>query len=89
MSKNLVLLRYTDPRGRRLAALCRPKEGVETLREIVGEMTDADREWFEDSHESAVVIDTDGAVVVTSSEELRMLAFWFGIASAWLQNHGG
>lgn len=89
MAKNLVLLRYTDPRGRRLAALCRPKEGVETLRQIIGEQSEADTEWFEQSHESAVVIDTDGAVVVTSAEEMTLLSFWMAVAASWLKSHGG
>lgn len=89
MAKDLVLLRYTDQKGRRLAALCRPKEGVETLRDIIGADSADDLAWFEDEHESAVVIDTNGAVMVTSSEDLTLLSFWFAVAANWLKTHGG
>lgn len=89
MAKDLVLLRYTDPQGKRLAALCRPSEGVDVLREVIGEETDADAEWFKNLHESAVVIDTDGAIVVTSAEDLTLISFWFAVAAQWLEQHGG
>lgn len=89
MPKDLVLLRYTDPHGNRLAALCRPSSGVGTLRDIVGEETEADRKWFAASHESAVVVDTSDTVVITSSEDLTLLSFWFAVAAKWLEDHGG
>lgn len=89
MAKDLVLLRYTDPRGNRLAALCRPSEGVDTLRDIIGVESVEDAVWFEDEHESAVVIDTTGAVMVTSAEDLTLLSFWFAVAANWLKTHGG
>ena len=89
MAKDLVLLRYTDARGKRLAALCRPNTGVDVLRDVVGEATEGDKAWFESEHESAIVIDTDGAVVVTSSEDMTMLAFGFAGAAQWLKTHGG
>lgn len=89
MHKDLVLLRYTDSRGEKLAALCRPSTGIEALRDIVGEETDADREWFAEPHASAVVIDTSGTVVVTSAEDLTLLSFWFAVAANWLKTHGG
>lgn len=89
MAKDLVLLRYTDPRGEKLAALCRPSEGVEVLREVIGEEDEADTRWFEDRHQSAVVIDTSGTVIVTSSEDLTLLSFWFAVAAQWLKTHGG
>lgn len=89
MPKDLVLLRYTDPRGVRLAALCRPAEGVGTLKEIIGEADEADRQWFDDPHDSAVVIDTRGTVIVTSAEDLTLLSRWFSVAANWLKKHGG
>jgi hypothetical protein len=89
MAKDLVLLRYTDGSGERLAAMCRPKEGIETLREVIGEESEADSKWYEQEHASAVVIDTSGAVVVTSSEDLTLLSWWFAVAATWLKQHGG
>jgi hypothetical protein len=89
MPRDLVLLRYTDPTGRRLAALCRPSEGVETLRRVVGDEEESDREWYRQDHQSAVVIDTDGTVSITSSEDLTLLSFWFAVAASWLKTHGG
>lgn len=89
MAKDLVLLRYTDPKGNRLAALCRSKEGVSTLRDIIGVETSDDAAWFEDEHKSAVVVDTSNTVVVTSSEDLTLLSFWFAVAANWLKAHGG
>lgn len=89
MPKDLVLLRYTDSRGRRLAALCRPAEGVDTLRDIIDSDSEEDKRWFDEEHDSAVVIDTSGAVVVTSSEDLTLLSFWFAVAANWLKTHGG
>jgi|688.fasta_scaffold2286563_1 hypothetical protein len=89
MAKDLVLLRYTDSKGEKLAALCRPREGVDTLKDIIGEETEADSQWFSQDHQSAVVIDTSGTVVVTSSEDLTMLSFWFAVAAQWLKTHGG
>lgn len=89
MAKDLVLLRYTDERGEKLAALCRPSEGIDTLRDVIGEESEADKEWFSQSHQSAVVIDTSGTVIVTSSEDLTLLSFWFAMAAQWLKTHGG
>lgn len=89
MPKDLVLLRYTDPRGMKLAAMCRPSEGVDTLRDIIGEADESDARWFDESHDSAVVIDTSGTVIVTSSEDLTLLSFWFAVAANWLKSHGG
>ena len=89
MAKDLVLLRYPDPQGPRLAALCRPSEGVEVLRDIVGVETEADEAWFTNSHEAAVVLDTDGTVVITDAEDLTLLSFWFAVAAQWLKTHGG
>jgi hypothetical protein len=89
MAKDLVLLRYTDSSGEKLAAMCRPSEGVDVLREVIGEETDEDRQWFSQEHKSAVVIDTSGTVVVTSAEDLTLLSFWFAVAAQWLKTHGG
>lgn len=89
MPKDLVLLRYTDSRGERIAALCRPSKGIETLRAVIGDEDEADSRWFEQPHESAVVIDTSNTVVVTSSEDLTLLSFWFAVAAKWLKDHGG
>lgn len=89
MAKDLVLLRYTDSTGRRLAALCRPSEGVETLRRVVGDESEEDQEWYRQEHESAVVLDTDGTIVITSAEDLTLLSFWFAVAANWLKTHGG
>lgn len=89
MPKDLVLLRYTDPRGEKIAAMCRPAEGVDTLRAVIGEASEADERWFEQPHDSAVVIDTSGTVIVTSSEDLTLLSFWFAVAAQWLKDHGG
>lgn len=89
MPKDLVLLRYTDERGNRLAALCRPAEGVDVLRDVIGDEDEHDREWFATPHESAVVLDTSGTVVVTSAEDLTLLSWWFAIAANWLKTHGG
>lgn len=89
MAKDLVLLRYADSTGRRLAALCRPSEGVETLRQVVGDESEEDQEWYRQEHKSAVVLDTDGTIVITSAEDLTLLSFWFAVAANWLKTHGG
>jgi len=89
MAKDLVLFRYTDSNNRRLAALCRPAEGVETLRKLIGDDSEGDAEWFSQPHESAIVIDTNGAVVITSAEDIANLCMWFAMASQWLKTHGG
>lgn len=89
MAKDLVLLRYTDAKGERLAGLCRPREGVKTLRKIIGEKTPGDAEWFGTAHKSAIVIDTSGPVIITSAEDMTMLSFWFAMAATWLSQHGG
>jgi|LakMenEpi03Aug12_release.lakeMendotaPanAssembly.Ray.scaffolds.fasta_scaffold523012_2 hypothetical protein len=89
MPKDLILLRYTDANNRRLAALCRPANGVEVLRAVIGEETESDEEWFSQPHQSAVVIDTDGAVTITSQEDMASLCLWLAVASQWLQAHGG
>jgi len=89
MPKDLVLLRYTDSTGRRLAALCRPSEGFETLRRVMDKESDEDREWYRKANQSAVVIDTSGTLTITSHDELLMLSFWFTVAANWLRDHGG
>lgn len=89
MAKNLVLLRYTDANNQRLAALCRPADGVETLRDVIGEASEEDEEWFAQPHESAVVLATSGTVVITSADDLANLCMWFAMASQWLRQHGG
>ena len=89
MARDLVLLRYTDANKRRLAAMCRPADGVGTLKAVIGEQTAEDEEWFEQPHQSAIVIATSGAVVITSSEDLANLCMWLAVASQWLREHGG
>lgn len=88
MAKDLVLLKYTDKKGRRLAALCRPREGMGVLAEIIGEHPDA-QNWSEQPKKSAVAIATEGTVTVTSAEDLTLLSFWFATAAQWLKTHGG
>ena len=85
MAKDLVLLRYTDANNQRLAALCRPSSGVETLRDVIGEASDEDEEWFAQPHASAVVLATSGTVVITSADDLANLCMWFAMASQWLR----
>lgn len=89
VAKDLVLMRYTDANKNRLAVLCRPKEGVETLRDIIGEVTEEDSEWFNQPHESAIVLDTTGTITITSSDDIANLCLWFAMASQWLRTHGG
>lgn len=89
MEKDLVLLRYTDANNQRLAALCRPAGGVATLRDVIGDASEADEEWFAQSHASAVVLATSGTVVITSADDLANLCMWFAMASQWLRQHGG
>lgn len=89
MPKDLVLLRYTDKNGRRLAALCRPSTGMDVLRSVIGAETEDDQQWFDEEHDSAVVIDTHGAVLITDSEDMTLLSWWFAMAAEWLKQHGG
>jgi len=88
MAKDLVLLKYTDASGKKLAALCRPREGMDSLRKIIGESPES-VDYLEQPTKSAVAIATEGTVVVTSSEDLTLLSFWFATAAQWLKNHGG
>lgn len=88
MAKDLVLLRYSDSRGERLAAVCRPADGLQTLRDIVGDSPE-DEEWYGIGHKSAVVIATSSPVIVTKAEDLTMLSFWLATAATWLSQHGG
>lgn len=88
MAKDLVLLKYTDKNGCKLAALCRPREGMGVLTEIVGSHPDAG-DWSKQPKKSAVAIATDGTVTVTSSEDLTLLSWWFATAATWLKQHGG
>jgi hypothetical protein len=88
MAKDLVLLKYTGSNGAKLAALCRPKEGLAVMEKIVGGDPDAPL-WLEQPTESVVVIATDGTVNVTSAEDLTLLSFWFATAANWLKTHGG
>lgn len=89
MPKDLVLLRYTDSRGEKLAAMCRPATGVQLLRDIVASDAEEDAEWYEQPHQSAVIIDTSSPVIITNAEDLTMLSFWFATAATWLSQHGG
>jgi len=88
MAKDLVLLKFTGANGVRLAALCRPKEGIGVLTNIIGTGKDAG-EWAQQPEQSAVAICTEGLVTVTDSEDLTMLAWWLSMAAAWLKTHGG
>lgn len=88
MAKDLVLLKFTGANGVKLAALCRPKEGMGVLKEIIGTGKDAD-EWAQQPESSAVAICTEGLVTVTDAEDLTMLAWWLSMAAAWLKTHGG
>lgn len=89
MARDLVLMRFTDANNQRLAALCRPAEGVETLKEIIGSDDPQDADWFSQEHQAAVVLDTTGTVTITSHEDLANLCLWFSMASLWLKSHGG
>lgn len=89
MAKDLVLMRYTDANKQRLAVLCRPAEGVGVLREVIGEATEEDEEWFSEPHRSAIVLDTTGTVTITSAEDMTNLCLWFAMAAQWLATHGG
>lgn len=89
MPKDLVLLRYTDDRGQKFAAMCRPSTGVQVLRDIVNSEAPEDVEWYEQPHKSAVVMDTSGPVIITKAEDLTMLSFWLATAATWLSQHGG
>lgn len=89
MPKDLVLLRYTDDRGQKLAAMCRPATGLQVLKDIIGEASEQDEEWYDQPHKSAVVMDTSGPVIITRAEDLTMLSFWLATAATWLSQHGG
>lgn len=88
MAKDLVLLKFSGSNGVRLAALCRPKEGMGVLSAIVGSDPDS-AGWKQQPDKSMVAIATEGLVTVTSSEDLTMLSFWLATAAAWLKTHGG
>lgn len=88
MAKDLVLLKYTGSNGSKLAALCRPVEGMDVLRAVVGEV-DGVNEWEQQPEKSAVAIETDGLVMVTSAEDMTLLSFWMAVAAEWLRTHGG
>lgn len=89
MAKDLVLMRFTDAEEKRLAVLCRPADGVETLRAVIGDGSPEDEEWFAQPHASAIVLDTTGAVTITSAEDAQNIVLWFAMASEWLRTHGG
>lgn len=80
---NLVLLRFTGGNGRRLAALCRPEDGRDVLREIVDDGCAFAES--EDEEGAIVAIATDGLVTIRNSEDLTMLAWWLSLAAAWLK----
>ena len=88
MAKDIVMLKYTDQHGSRLAALCRPSEGAALARTLMGDEA-VDEELPAGDAASVVAIATDGTVNVTSSEDLTLLSFWFATAANWLKTHGG
>lgn len=88
MAKDLVLLKFTGANGVKLAALCRPKDGMGVLRSVIGHSQDAD-EWAQQPDSSVVALVTEGLVTIKNSEDLTMLAWWLSLAAAWLKKHGG
>lgn len=88
MAKDLVLLKYTGSNGVRLAALCRPVEGMGVVRSVLGGSPGSE-EWSQEPDKSAVAIETEGLVMVTSAEDMTLLAFWMAVAAEWLRTHGG
>jgi hypothetical protein len=88
MAKDLVLLKFSGDNGVRLAALCRPAEGMDVLHAIVGDDPDGE-EWKQQPDKSMVAIATEGLVTITDSEDLTMLSFWLATAANWLKTHGG
>lgn len=88
MAKDLVLLKFSGSNGVRLAALCRPSEGMEVLRSIVGDDPDG-ADWVVAPEKSMVAIATEGLVTITDAEDLTMLSFWLATAANWLKQHGG
>lgn len=88
MAKDLVLLRYTDSNKQRMAVVCRPKEGVKTMLEILGDDPD-DADWFVDKKKSAVILSTTGTVAITDVEDLQAIVLWLTHACGWLAKHGG
>ncbi len=85
MSRDLVMLRYTDDDGERLAAVCRPSEGVETLRSIIHEEDDYNLRFSDHEERSAVILDTSGPVFVFDADHAMTLSVWFGLAAEWLR----
>jgi len=88
VAKDLVLLKFSGDNGVRLAALCRPAEGMGVLHAIVGDDPDGE-EWKQQPDKSMVAIATEGLVTITDSEDLTMLSFWLATAANWLKTHGG
>jgi hypothetical protein len=88
MPKDLLLLKFSGDNGVRLAALCRPKEGMGVLRDVLGEDEESE-EWMQHPDDSVVAIATEGLVTVRDSEDLMMLSWWLAMAATWLKSHGG
>lgn len=88
MAKDLVLLKFSGDNGVKLAALCRPKEGMGVLQSVIGTGKDAD-EWVQQPEKSMVAIATEGLVTITDSEDLTMLSWWLAMSATWLKTHGG
>jgi hypothetical protein len=88
MGRDVALLRVVDVDGGCMGVLCRPVEGVGVLKEVVDD-SPYDLGWFVHADRTAVVFDTSGPVVVTSSAELERIASWLSMASVWLKEHGG
>ncbi len=88
MAKDLVLLKFSGANGVKLAALCRPTDGMGVLKSVIGTGKDA-HEWVQKPEQSMVAIATEGLVTITDAEDLTMLSWWLAMAATWLKQHGG
>ena len=87
MAQDMVLMRYTDPDGERVAALCRPSGCMESLRSVIGDADETGEDWLRHPEFSGVMIDTSGPVFFSNHEDLAMVANWLLVAARWLESH--